>query len=165
MTRLITTLLCFVMVLCNAAYGFSHDFDVRIKSDISAEQLDTKFSLKKDSKLKGTGKYFITAQEKYGINAEFLAAIAMHESACGTSSMARRKNNLFGLRGKRGWLKFDTPEACIMYAADNLTKSNGFYFARKKFLIASIGKTYCPKNTTQWQKSIINFMKSMKAAS
>ena len=40
MTKLITTLLCSVMLLCNAAYGFSQNFDVRTKSEITAEQLD-----------------------------------------------------------------------------------------------------------------------------
>ena len=164
MTKLITTILCFVMVLCNAAYGFSHDFDVRTKSDVTAEQLDAKFESKEGSKLKGTGKYFIEAQEKYGINAEFLAAIAMHESAIGTSAMARRKNNLFGLRGNKGWLSFESPEECIMYAANNLAKPGGFYFARKKYTIASIGKTYCPSNTSKWRSCIISHMKSIKAA-
>lgn len=160
MRKLITTFLCLVMVLCNAAYGFSQNFDVRTKSDITAEQLNARFEEKEDSRLKGTGKYFIEAQEKYGINAEFLAAIAIHESANGTSSLARRKNNFFGLRGKKGWSSFDSPEECIMYAANNLTKPGGFYFARKKYTIASIGKTYCPTKTSEWRNSIISCMKS-----
>ena len=95
MTKLITTLLCSVMLLCNAAYGFSQNFDVRTKSEITAEQLDAKL----DNRLEGTGRYFIEAQEKYGINAEFLAAIAIHESGNGSSTAARRKNNFFGLMG------------------------------------------------------------------
>lgn len=165
MRKLITTLLCLVIVLCNAAYGFSQNFDVRTKSDITAEQLNARFEKKEDSKLKDTGKYFIEAQEKYGVNAEFLAALAIHESACGTSSLARRKNNFFGLKGRRGWSSFNSPEECIMYAANNLAKADGFYFARKKYTIASIGKTYCPKNTKHWRDTIIIHMKSIKAAS
>ena len=87
MTKLITTLLCSVMLLCNAAYGFRQNFDVRTKSEVTAEQLDAKL----DNKLEGTGRYFIEAQEKYGINAEFLAAIAIHES--GTFNSRCRGNN------------------------------------------------------------------------
>ena len=30
------------MLLCNAAYGFSQNYDVRTKSDITAEQLNAK---------------------------------------------------------------------------------------------------------------------------
>ena len=59
MRRLITTLLCSVMLLCNAAYGFSQNYDVRTKSDITAAQLDAKL----ENRLKGCGQYFVDAQE------------------------------------------------------------------------------------------------------
>ena len=42
------------------------------------------------------GKAFIAAETRYGVNARFLVAAAMHESAWGTSYIARRKHNLFG---------------------------------------------------------------------
>jgi hypothetical protein len=42
------------------------------------------------------GKAFIAAEGKYGVNARFLVAAAMHESAWGTSYIARAKHNLFG---------------------------------------------------------------------
>jgi hypothetical protein len=42
------------------------------------------------------GKAFIAAEARYGVNARFLLAAAMHESAWGTSHIARRKHNLFG---------------------------------------------------------------------
>jgi hypothetical protein len=42
------------------------------------------------------GKAFIAAESKYGVNARFLVAAAMHESAWGTSYIARVKHNLFG---------------------------------------------------------------------
>lgn len=40
--------------------------------------------------------YFYYAEQEYGINGIFLAAIAIHESAWGTSRIALDKNNLFG---------------------------------------------------------------------
>ena len=39
---------------------------------------------------------FYKAEQKYQINGIFLAAIGIHESAWGTSKIARMKNNLFG---------------------------------------------------------------------
>ena len=39
---------------------------------------------------------FYNAEQKYGINGVFLASIAIHESAWGTSFIARDKKNLFG---------------------------------------------------------------------
>lgn len=40
--------------------------------------------------------YFYYAEQSYGINGVFLAAIAIHESGYGTSKIAINKNNLFG---------------------------------------------------------------------
>lgn len=40
--------------------------------------------------------YFYYAEQEYGINGIFLAAIAIHESGWGTSKIALEKNNLFG---------------------------------------------------------------------
>ena len=153
MRKLITTLLCSVMLLCNAAYGFSQNYDVRTKSDITAAQLDARL----ENRLKGTGLYFIEAQEEYGINAEFLAAIAIHESGNGSSVAARRKNNFFGLMGKRGQLSFSSPRECIECAAKNLTKTDGYYFGRGRYTIASIGKRYA--SDKRWASRIVATMK------
>ena len=51
--------------------------------------------------LKGTALYadakaYVKAEEKYHVNAVFLMGIAAHESAWGTSELAKNKNNLFG---------------------------------------------------------------------
>lgn len=156
MRKLITTLLCSVMLLCNAAYGFSQNFDVRTKSDVTAEQLDATFK----NKLSSCGQYFIEAQEKYGINAEFLAAIAIHESGNGSSAAARRKNNFFGLMGKRGQLSFKTAEECINYAANNLTKSDGYYFGRGRYTIRRIGQRYA--SDKKWSTRIVSTMKGIQ---
>ena len=156
MTKLITTLLCFVMVLCNAAYGFSQNFDTRTKSDITAEQLNTKLK----NKLKEHGQYFINAQEKYGVNAEFLVSIAIIESGNGSSRAARTKNNFFGLMGKRGLMTFNSPQECIDYAAKNLTKSDGYYFGRGRYTISQIARRYATNK--KWSSLVIATMKSIK---
>ena len=156
MRKLITTLLCSVMLLCNAAYGFSQNYDVRTKSDITAEQLNAKLQ----NRLKGTGCYFIAAQEEYGVNAEFLAAIAIHESGNGSSAAARRKNNFFGLMGSRGQLSFATPRECIMTAARNISKPNGYYFGRGRYTISSIGRRYA--SDKRWSSRIVATMKGIR---
>ena len=156
MRKLITTLLCSVMLLCNAAYGFSQNYDVRTKSDITAEQLDAKLQ----NRLKGCGQHFIDAQEEYGVNAEFLAAIAIHESGNGSSAAARRKNNFFGLMGSRGQLSFDTPRECIMTAARNISKPNGYYFGRGRYTISSIGRRYA--SDRRWSSRIVATMRGIR---
>ena len=88
MRKLITTLLCSVMLLCNAAYGFSQNYDVRTKSDITAEQLNAKLQ----NRLKGTGCYFIAAQEEYGVNAQS-ACKGQEKSKCRAAFTAVWKGN------------------------------------------------------------------------
>lgn len=153
MTKLIFTLLCSFMLLCNAS-GFSHSFDVREKSEVTVEELNQKL----DGKLAGTGIHFINAQNEFGINAEFLAAIAIHESANGKSLAARRKNNVFGIMGKRSLRSFSSVEECIFYTAKILTKTDGHYFGKGKFTISSIGKRYA--SDKKWPNRIVAIMKN-----
>lgn len=144
------------MLLCNAAYGFSQNFDTRTKSDVTAEHLNVKLK----NKLTNLGQEFINAQEKYGINAEFLVAIAIIESGNGSSRAARQKNNFFGLMNKKGLLSFNSPQECINYAARNLTKSDGYYFGRGRYTISQIARRYAANK--KWPLMVISTMKSNK---
>ena len=156
MRKLITTILCSVMLLCNAAYGFSQNFDTRTKSDVTAEHLNAKLK----NKLTNLGQEFINVQEKYGINAEFLVAIAIIESGNGSSRAARKKNNFFGLMNKKGLLSFNSPQECIDYAARNLTKLDGYYFGRGRYTISQIAHRYAANK--KWPSMVIATMKSNK---
>lgn len=50
-----------------------------------------------DSKLIGAGEAFIDAQNKYGVNALIALGVAINESDWGRSSIAKAKNNIFGI--------------------------------------------------------------------
>src|SRR3954464_7905105 len=72
--------------------------------------------LKAKTSLPALGVAFIAAERKYGVNARFLLAAAMHESASGRSYISRRKHNLFGYNAyDRGPLRYAT--AFASYAA------------------------------------------------
>lgn len=71
------------------------------------------------SKLYEMGKYFIDYQNTYGAYALLSYGIAINESAFGTSSIAKAKNNLFGLNAVdsspgESADSFASPQACIM---------------------------------------------------
>ncbi|MCI5840063.1 MAG: glucosaminidase domain-containing protein [Peptoniphilaceae bacterium] len=68
-------------------------FYITYKTGLSKDELEQGL---KDTQLKGLGEDFKKAEEKYGINAIFLMAMAKHESGNGTSFLANEKNNLFG---------------------------------------------------------------------
>ncbi len=77
-------------------YNYYQYLPLRSKTNISADVLNNYVSGVSNSVLKGTGQNFIDAQNKYGINALLLFAMACHESGNGTSSYATKRYNLFG---------------------------------------------------------------------
>jgi beta-N-acetylglucosaminidase len=156
MKQLPIIILSFFILLCNVSYGYYQNFDVRTKSDITVHQLNSKLK----NKLKGMGDVFISCQEKYGINAVFLAAIAIHESGNGSSKAAKSKNNFFGMMGKKGQLSFKTPQECIECAAKNLTKKEGYYFGRGRYTIGKIARKYA--SDKKWASRVIATMKSIR---
>lgn len=85
----------------------------------------------------GTGEALVRAEEKYGVNALALAAIIVHESGWGRSSIARRKNNLAGINATDSnpfgnARTFKSKGDCIFYLAKMLkqrylTAGGSFY--------------------------------------
>ncbi|KEZ52172.1 SH3 domain-containing protein [Metabacillus indicus] len=76
--------------------------NLRKPANITADQINLYISefeklTGKKSIIAGKGQSFINVGKKYGVNELFLAALAIHESAYGTSYIATTKNNLFGL--------------------------------------------------------------------
>lgn len=75
------------------------NMDVSVQSDLSLRQFEAVFANQPgdvNNVFKDNAKYFYYAEELYNINGLFLASIAIHESAWGTSTIAQNKKNLFG---------------------------------------------------------------------
>ncbi len=70
------------------------DTNLVSKSGASAWAIDQ--YLQSRTTLPRLGAAFLAAEQKYGVNARFLLAAAMHESAWGRGVIARVKHNLFG---------------------------------------------------------------------
>ena len=83
----------------NPYYNYFQYLPLRSKTNYSATELNTiiEKNTKSTSKMRNLGQVFIDVQEKYGVNALILVAIAANESSWGTSNIAMTKNNLFGL--------------------------------------------------------------------
>ena len=94
-------------------------FRVDQKSSITVLEMEESFA---GTGLEGTAKYFIEAELKYGVNAIFLAALGIHESSWGRSSLSVHKNNLFGFGAYdrdpyNMAYSFGSKEECILYVA------------------------------------------------
>lgn len=113
-------------------YNYYQHLPGRSKTSYTAEDLNRYFEANtpSDSVLRNSGAYFIKAQNEYGVNALMSIGIAMNESAKGTSSIAKTKNNIFGANATdafpSGADSFINVEDCIM-RVDNYFFSNGYF--------------------------------------
>ncbi|PEQ82863.1 peptide-binding protein [Bacillus sp. AFS006103] len=101
--------------------------DLRTQSLVTASQINNYIAgyvknTGKTSILTNKGQVFIEVGEKYGVNALYLAAHAIHESSFGTSPISIAKNNLFGFGAYdaapyAAAYRFASVELCIDYIA------------------------------------------------
>jgi len=109
-------------------YNYYQYLSERSKISYNASDIDKYFEAKtpSDSVLRGKGKYFIKAQNKYGVNASFMIGIAMNESGKGISTLSKTKNNIFGIDAvdsdPQHAKNFENIEDCIdKFAKDFMT--------------------------------------------
>lgn len=88
------------------------EMDLRTPSGLTADELRN--GLKKD--LVDLAEDFVAAEERYGVNAVFLAALAAFESGWGRHCF--RENNIFGWSGK----SFETKSECIDFVASKIAE-------------------------------------------
>lgn len=79
--------------------SLSFNMKLNKPSGLSLEQFKKIFANEtkdKNNIFKDNAQYFYYAEKQYNVNGVFLAAVAIHESGWGGSSIASNKNNLFG---------------------------------------------------------------------
>ncbi|MBV7505719.1 SH3 domain-containing protein [Bacillus sp. sid0103] len=159
--------------------------DLRTKSTVTAKQINdyiAKNTNGKPSVLVNKGQAFIDAGIKYGINALYLAAHAIHESGFGTSNISLGKKNLFGYGAYDaapfvGAYRFSTVEQCINYVAQKMKADylnpNGTHFegamlgyrtndsTGKRVASKSIGMNYWYASDPNWGNGIARHMQNI----
>ena len=133
---LLIAILIFGIAILPAAEAYAVDFDVTAPCGLSTEELEAVLKYE----LKEYAGEFLQAEEEYGINACFIAAVAAHESGWGQSDLAKNKNNLFGWKGRNGYKEFESPERCIDFVAWKLSKK---YISKGLDTIDEIAPVYC----------------------
>lgn len=79
--------------------NLSFDMDLRKPSGCTLEQFKSILSDNSNDKkgvFESNAEYFYYIEQQYNINGIFVASVAIHESAWGTSTIANNKKNLFG---------------------------------------------------------------------
>jgi beta-N-acetylglucosaminidase len=158
----------------------SFDMNVGEESNLSLEQF-RKILQNQPSDINNifsdNADYFYYAEQEYGINGVFLAAVAIHESAWGTSNIARAKKNLFGYMAYDNSpylsaMSFSTYSEGIdllarvfmkYYLNPSGTEIYGGNIAEGKYYngntVSSVNKCYA--TDSNWAKSVYNIMKKL----
>ncbi|OPA75286.1 hypothetical protein BVG16_22070 [Paenibacillus selenitireducens] len=101
----------------------------------------------------------LEVEEEYGINAYFTIAVMKLESGNGKSSLAKNKNNLFGLNATGGNNKnansFKTKGASVQRFGQLLSKN---YVKKGYTSVEKVATKYCPANP-KWASLVKNIMK------
>jgi hypothetical protein len=122
---------------------FSIDSDLKHRPSPLTAPLIDQFLEDHDSPAVGIGAPVMAAAQKYGINATYIIAHAIHESNYGKSWICQVKNNLFGWRAfdvnPAGEAKeFSSPGECIDFVMGRIDKlyltPGGRYFEQKPCL-------------------------------
>ena len=159
--------------------------DLRTKSSVTAAQINAyiaRNATSANSALYNKGSIFINAANKYGVNALYLAAHAIHESNFGKSTISLAKNNLFGYGAYDaapfvGAVKFHTIESNIEFIAQMMkaTYLNEGYWSYKGAYLGSTvkdgngnkidnksgGMNFYYASDSNWGKAIAKHMSSI----
>lgn len=125
----------------NPYYNYYQYLPFRSTTGYTASQLSSKINARTDSssKMWNFGNSSISNQNTYGVNALLMAGVAANESAWGTSSIARSKNNIFSLNAvdsspEASADTYATVDACVKNFAEGwmskryLNPNNGNYY-------------------------------------
>ncbi len=144
--------------LTASAYEYEYGSDLTRLTAYGADQLELILA---GTQLAGLGETFAAMEARYGVNALFLISITKQESGSGASSLARRQNNLGGLKnGRGGYMVFDTKADCVEYMAQllgtkYLTEGAKLYSGKT---VKDVARRYCEQSSS-WTAAIENLMK------
>lgn len=114
--------------------------------------------LLKNTPMKGQGKAFLDAQEKYGINAIFLMSVVKAESTYGTAPAKGTKYNVSGMKTRSGkYQQHKSYEESIEKLASNLSRLYIHKSGKKLVTIEQIRSQYCPGNK-KWTPEVTEEM-------
>lgn len=125
-----------------------------------------------DNHLKGViaGKAhkIMQAAQQNGICPYFMTAVIMHESANGTSRLAKANNNICGIYKNGKYVHFDSVDDCIDAMAALLA---GRIYAKCK-TVSDVQKIYCPIGANNdahgmnkhWKDGVVHYMNKISSS-
>lgn len=139
------------------------DSDLRVISNLSADEFNKMLS---NTALNGLGNTLEQAEKEHSVNGLYLMGLACIESAYGTSSFARNRNNLVGWgaydSNPNSAKYFNSKDECILYVAEKLKNNylteGACYF--NGYSAKAVDIRYCTDK--QHANKIINIVNNLK---
>lgn len=119
------------------------------KSGYTAEQFDAIINKvftdmnKEITSMTTIGDSLYTIEQEYDVNGLYLLGIASLESGWGTSGLATKSNNIYGLLGR----KFDSVDKCTEYMGSWIRSE---YIDKGYDTLDKIQTKYCPNGGSKW---------------
>lgn len=132
-----------------------------VYDNLSMDQLSYKLNKVLKSNLSGTGNIFAKYSVEYGIDPYLAVAIVLHETGCNSkcSSAVRNKNNVGGMMGKGGLIRFNSLEEGIKAFIVNLKEK---YYNYGLTTPEAMNKKYAAN--PNWHVKINSYMTKIKNA-
>lgn len=130
---------------------YTSSYNIKSESGLSIEQINW---ILEDTEMEGLGEVIYKIEQDYGINSYYTISVAKLESGAGTSNLAHRANNLFGLIG----CEFQSYESCVLYFGELM-----YNYENSGIIMTPSGISirYCPGNNT-WGGNIAWLMNDYK---
>lgn len=104
--------------------------------------------------LAGIEEALLTIEITNNVNALFALSVAKLESGNGNSSLSKNNNNIFGFRGRSGWMSFNSKVDCVIYFGELI---ENFYVSKGYNTLDKIGPRYAEGSTT-WAVKVRTIM-------
>lgn len=128
--------------------------ELRQASGLTAEQFDNVIDEtfrkmnKRQSKIAGIGDALYQIEQEYNVNGLYILGIASLESGWGTSTYARKYNNIYGLINQR----FTSTSECTVYMGKTIREN---YIDKGYDTIEKVQTKYCPNGGSKWVSDVI----------
>lgn len=129
-----------------------------VKSGLTVQEIDKKLE---NTPMRNMGKFILECENKYGVNAAFIVAVACVETGYGKAGLGASSNAIFSIKDwkKPGYCRYKTKQEAIDHFC-RVISSGKNYHTKKKFKVEQIGKTYCPVRTKHWVSNVYKVMRS-----
>lgn len=137
-----------------------HYEEEKVYEGLTLSQLGEKIDVVFNSTLEGYGKTVASHALESGVDPIVAASIILVETGCKwtCSSLVRNNNNVGGMRGKNGYIKFSTLDKGIEAFINNLANN---YYAKGLNTPELINKKYA--TNPNWYKSVYYYVDLIKS--